>query len=235
MDTNKKRDNSSQPNLDRRRSLITGMGVAVAGLAATSTAHAQRRSSGFQPERHALDAWLDELPGSHRVFVDSASPAGGGDALLYANNVFATHTAAYDGDASDIALVVCFRHLSTPFGFNDAIWEKYGEAINAAINFPDPTTQKAPKVNMYNSPDHPTMPNFGNTIDSVGARGAQFAICNNATNFFATQIAAATGASQQEVYQELTSNAIPNSRFVAAGVIALTRAQEYGYSLLYAG
>ena len=38
-----------------------------------------------------------------------------------------------------------------------------------------------------------------------------------------------------EIYQELSTSLIPNSRLVAAGVMAVTRAQEYGYSLLDAG
>jgi len=41
--------------------------------------------------------------------------------------------------------------------------------------------------------------------------------------------------SANAVFEELKDSVIPNSRFVSAGVIATTRAQEYGYSLLYAG
>jgi len=35
--------------------------------------------------------------------------------------------------------------------------------------------------------------------------------------------------------KELTANLVPNGHLVAAGVIATTRAQEYGYTLLVAG
>ena len=65
-------------------------------------------------------------------------------------------------------------------------------------------------------------------------QGVQFAICNRATRRWSMALAAATGASQEDVYAELIANGIPNSRFVPAGVVAVTRAQEYGYSLLYA-
>ncbi len=41
--------------------------------------------------------------------------------------------------------------------------------------------------------------------------------------------------SKDSVYKELVASAIPNGHFVAAGVIAVTRAQEYDYSLLTAG
>jgi len=39
----------------------------------------------------------------------------------------------------------------------------------------------------------------------------------------------------EAVYQELRANAVPNGHFMAAGVVGLTRAQEFGYSVLIAG
>jgi hypothetical protein len=39
----------------------------------------------------------------------------------------------------------------------------------------------------------------------------------------------------EAMYKTMAANAIASSRFVSAGVVALTRSQEYGYSLLYAG
>lgn len=219
-----------------RRSIITGMGVAAAGLTLGASTACAQSSSGFQPARHSLDAWLDELPGSsHRVFVDSATALGGAEALLYANNILSAHANAYSGSDDDYAMVICFRHASTPFAFSDAIWQKYGEVFNQFMQYPDPRTGAAPTINLMNTADRPDLPNFGNTIDKLGARGASFAICNNATQFFSGQVAARTNASMEDVYEELVGAAINNSRFVSAGVVALTRAQEYGYSVLNAG
>jgi hypothetical protein len=224
-----------------RRSLIVGMGTAVAGFAVGATTACaqtpatQESAAGFAPTRHELDRWLDELPGQHRVFVDSATAPGGAQALLYSNNLYTAQENAYSGAPSDFAMVVCFRHLSTPFGYNDEVWSRYGEVFQGMMQFSDPGTGGAPAINLMNSADYPMLPNMGNTIDSVIARGTQFAICNAATQFFAGQIASASGGSAEAIYEELIAGAIPNSRFVSAGVIALTRAQEYGYSLLYAG
>jgi hypothetical protein len=203
-----------------RRSVITGLGVAAAGatLAAT-TAKAQSRrqaSNGFQPARHELDAWMDELPGSHRVFVDTSTAAGGSDGLLYATNIYNAHVNAYAGENSDLAMIVCFRHFSTALGFNAAIWDKYGEDLERTMTAARPA-------------------NVDSFIESVTANGAVIAICNNATHFFAGQLAANSDESADDVYAELVANAIDHSRFVSAGVMALTRAQEYGYSLLVAG
>ena len=77
--------------------------------------------------------------------------------------------------------------------------------------------------------------NGGDTIDKMRGRGVQFALCNAATRWYSGYIAGETGGKAEDVYEEFVEAAIPDSRFVAAGVFATTRAQEYGYSLLYAG
>jgi hypothetical protein len=53
-----------------------------------------------------------------------------------------------------------------------------------------------------------------------------------ATHFFAAQVAMATKGNPDAVYKELAANLIPNSHMVAAGVVAVNRAQEYGFTLL---
>ena len=212
-----------------RRTLLTNMSVAaVAGLAATAgpvSAQAQERSAGFEPSRHSKDFWLNELAGDHRVFVDSSTVEGGGSALRFANNIIASHIEEYAGKASDYAMVVCFRHRSTPYGFDDALWAKYGEFINRNEAIPTPSSNPMNTPNSYSG---------RNTIPSLLAKGVNFAICKRATRNLSIRIAESTGASVDDVFAELVAGAIPNSHFVAAGVLAVTRAQEYNYSLLYA-
>ncbi len=221
-----------------RRALMAGMGVAVAGLVASSGARAQTQTpptNGFRPARHKLDAWFDELPGTHRVFVDSASAAGGANAVGYANNLLVATGNAYAGEPAEMAIVVCFRHMSTPFGYGDAVWAKYGEIFHSMMDFADPTTNAAPKINLLNSAAHPNLGNRGTTIDALAAKGAQYAICNTASRGIAGLVAQRTGGDADAVYQEFVAGAIGKSRFVSAGVMALTRAQEYGYSVLISG
>ena len=236
MKTNTNNSDNKTEHASARRSLVTGMGVAVAGLAASAvadTATAQSSRTGFEPARHELDAWLDQARGGHRIFVDSSTGLGGAEALLYSANLFNAHRDAYRGSDSDLDIVICFRHFSTPFGYNDAIWKKYGEAIHQVVQFPE--ADQAPDMNPMNVAGNPGSANAGITVDSVVARGAKIAICENATRFFSGQLAAASGMSADDVFEEITANAVAGSRFVSAGVIALTRAQEYGYSLLAAG
>jgi len=209
-----------------RRTILTNMSVvAVAGIAASTGPVSAQTPVGFQPARHSKDSWLNQMAGDHRVFVDSSTVEGGGSALRFANNIIASHIEEYEGKATDYAMVVCFRHASTPYGFDDALWAKYGEFINRDDAIPTPSSNPMNSPNSYSGQ---------NTIPSLLAKGVKFAICNRATRNLSTRIASSTGASADEVYAELVAGAVPNSHFVAAGVLAVTRAQEYGYSLLYA-
>jgi len=76
------------------------------------------------------------------------------------------------------------------------------------------------------------LPTLGNTLDQVRGLGTRFAICDAATHFFAMQLAGG-GGNADAVYKELVANIIPNARMVSAGVVGVTRAQEYGYALIY--
>jgi len=57
-------------------------------------------------------------------------------------------------------------------------------------------------------------------------------VCDMATHFFAGQVAMAIGGNADDVYKDLVANLIPSSHMVAAGVVAVNRAQERGYTLL---
>jgi len=217
-----------------RRSLVTGMGVAIAGLTVSGTTAAQdgQQLSAFQAQRHSEDAWFDELGGSHRVFIDTSTALGGQDALRYAFNIMNAHGNAYSGSDDDYAMIVCYRHGSTPFGYGDALWEKYGELLNGRMQLTDPETNETPKRNILNIGQGR---NASTSIDAMVARGVRFAICATASRGMAGLIAGRTGQQTDDVYNEIVAGAIPNARFVSAGVMGVTRAQEYGYSLLYAG
>jgi intracellular sulfur oxidation DsrE/DsrF family protein len=221
-----------------RRALMVGAGSLVAAAAFGSRAEAQTGGGAFQPAAHSEDGWMTQRPGKHRIFIDAATPHGAGEAFLYANNLYNANKAAYAGGAdADLAIVVCLRHFATPFAFTDAMWAKYGKAMSAMVNFTDPKTKQAPAINLYrNSPEFAlTLPNLGTTIDAVTTRGAYFAVCDTATHFLAGQMAAPMSLTADAIYKDLSTNLIPNSRLVSAGVMAVTRAQELGYSLLYAG
>ena len=223
--------------ISSRRSLMLGVGSAVVAVGLGARSAEAQTSAAFRPSRHPEDAWLDQRPGKHRIFIDAATANGAGEAILFANNLYNSHKAAYtDGGDADLAMVVCLRHFATPFAFTDAVWAKYGKGMSAMVNFTDPKTKEAPSTNLYNSPAYGlSLPTLGNTIDAVTKRGAYFAVCDTATHFLSAQLAGMMKVSADEIYKDLSTNLIPNSRLVSAGVMAVTRSQEHGYSLLYAG
>lgn len=207
-----------------RRALLTGMSVAaVAGIAATASKASAQSGNASARTPHPKDAWLAELPGMHKVFVDSSTMQGGATALWGAGNILDTHVSEYDGQTSDYALVVCFRHLSTPYGFDDAIWAKYGSLF---MRNADP----APTVNPMNTASGA---NGQHSIGEVVEKGARFAVCGRASRRQAAAIATATNQTPEAVFAELQAGMIPNAHMVPAGVIAATRAQEFGYSFMY--
>ena len=223
-----------QKHMRARRSMMSGLGAAAVGVALTARPAAGQNAAGrFQAARHQQDAWLDAIAGKHRIFIDASTPRGAGEAMLYANNLYTANKAGYSLPENDIVVVACLRHFATVFAFNDAMWAKYGKPFSTMVEFTDPKTKQAPSANLLNSAEFGlALPNLGTTIDSVVKRGTRFAVCDMATHFFAAQVAMMTGGNADAVYKEMAANLIPNSHLVAAGVVAVNRAQEYGYTLL---
>jgi intracellular sulfur oxidation DsrE/DsrF family protein len=223
----------------RRRSFLSRAGVTAAAVGLGGVAaHAQGGSGGrFQPARHTQDDWLDAVPGKHRLFLDALTGPGAGDALLFAGNFLNNSKAAYSMADSDNAVVICLRHFATPFAWNDSIWAKYGEPFTQMLTkINDPKTGKAPAINLYRVSSYGMqLNNLGTTIDDLVKRGVQFAVCDTATKFTATQLAQATKGDMDAIYKDLTSNTIPSSRYVSAGIVATNRAQERGYAVAHCG
>jgi intracellular sulfur oxidation DsrE/DsrF family protein len=218
-----------------RRALIAGAGATAAGLtvgriglgAQALAVPAPPAASTFQPARHEPDAWFDTLRGQHRVIIDTVTADGVTEAMMFANNVLAGNRSGYELSDGDIALVVCLRHYATAFAFSDTIWAKYGKALASGARFTPQKPDEIPTVNPRNAA--PRTP-----LTALAKRGVHFAICNMATQRISRQSAGSDGDAAS-IYKELIANALPNGHFMAAGVVAVTRAQEYGYSLLHAG
>jgi hypothetical protein len=156
------------------------------------------------------------------------------EALHYANNILNANDNVDGGDDADYAMVICWRHYTTALGFEDSMWEKYGEYFSAAMNLRNPETGEAFSVNPANIPSM-NLDHGGDTLDKMRGRGVKIALCNAATRWYSRFIAGEISGNADKIYKEFVDAAVPDSRFVAAGVFATTRAQEYGYSLLYAG
>lgn len=217
-----------------RRSMLAGVAAAVGAFAfGAGTAEAQTRRAVFQPARHPQDEWFDTVPGRHRTIIDCAMPNTAAGGIFSAHNLYEANKTGYQLGDKDLAIVVCLRHFATPFAYTDAVWAKYGEAFSALLQFTDPKTKNAPTVNVLNTSGYgPLLPNMGITLSQLIARGTQFAVCNMATQEVSGVVAARMKLDPKVVYNDFVSNLIPNSHLAAAGVVAVNRAQEYGYTLL---
>ena len=177
----------------------------------------------FVPARHDVDAWLDQLPGKHRVVFDTFMADHFALAVGFAGNQFRMNKEIYGLTDADIAVVIVARHGTGPYAFNEAMWSKYGKLFAERMSVADKS-----------KPLPPENPYLKRLSDMV-KQGLHLAVCNLTTRAHARTIAERTGTDEETVYKELTSNAIGNAHFVSAGVVAVTRAQEYGYALVTTG
>jgi hypothetical protein len=214
-----------------RRSFITGIGTGMTllgsavAIVAPAAAEAQSTTeTRFQPTRHSVDDWLDQIPGQHRSIFDTTTPEGASSAALYAGNYFTANQTGYNLQNGDLAVVIVLRHNSTPFAYNDSIWAKYGVPISQqASNFVDPRTKQTPVINVYKT-----------QLEGLIRRGVHLAVCQMATRVYAGSIARATGGNTDAINDELVGNLLGNSHMVPAGIVAVNRAQERGYTFVHA-
>lgn len=225
-----------------RRSFFARLGGGMAAFGAAfgaSEAAAQPPAAPGHPPfaatRHEIDDWFDQIPGArHRLYLDTTTVDGVAHAIFWSNNFLNASRNAYGLTDAESAVVIGVRHESTPFAFTDAMWAKYGAALAGhAASFTDPATKRVPAINLLQSAQMRSMVNRGVTIAAVAARGVRFAVCALATRAIATEAEQAGGPPADDVFKDLTANLVPNARLVPAGIVALSRAQERGFTFNY--
>ena len=209
-----------------------GAGAAGARVEAQAppTAQAPAADGRWQPARHAQDDWYDQLPGKHRLIFDTNTPAMLEDAIQFAGNYYSANKNVYGLEGADLAVVVVMRHRSAPFAYSDAMWAKYGATLAKRAEFVDPTTKEAPKVNFF-TPSVADPSARARGIANLIKLGAHFAICDLSTHAIAGLIARDSGITAEAAYKEITANLVGNGRLMPAGIVAVNRAQERGYSI----
>ena len=217
-----------------RRSFLARLGAAAAAFGfGSSAASAQQigasaapasTAAPWQPAREAKDDWLDQIPGKHRLIFDATSPEAVADAIRYTGNFFTANKNGYGLESSEVAVVIVLRHKATQFAFSDEVWAKYGKVLSGEDKFTDPKTGAVPSSNFYKA-----------GLEGHIKRGVHLAVCDLSTNRLKSAIAKAHDAKPEAIYKELTSTALGNSHFVAAGILAVNRAQERGYAIAHTG
>lgn len=210
--------------MKRRRFLQRlGIGSGALGALAGSGLPAAAQQPAATPRRHAIDDWMDALPTGHRMVFDAVSPKGSEDVRHYASNFLAVNRSNYGLENRDIGVIIILRHNATPYAYNDAMWAKYGAAFGGDLK-----AGEAPKTNPAKTGVE--------GLDALSALGAHFGVCMMATLRFATLAAAKTsGGSAEAIFEELGQNLVRNAHLTPAGIVALGRAQERGFTFGYAG
>ena len=206
--------------------------ITAPALIGATVAHTPQSFAGpafaakWAPTRHPQDDWLDQIPGKHRLLFDTSTAVSMDLAIRFAENYFRASREGYGLKDSDLAVLIVLRHKSTSFGYNDAIWAKYGKhlADSAELSLAKRFLE-TPKANPYLSRP-------GGSMRSLIERGAHFAVCGISTDGIAGKIAAASGGNAASVRGELSDNLVEHAHMVPAGVVAVNRAQERGYSFL---
>ena len=207
-----------------RRQMMTGLGVTATAVAlGAASIDAQSPAGTFAPARHEPDEWMGKLPGKHRVVLDVTSPGGIPDAIRFTGNLFTGNKTGYGVEEADVAIIMVLRHSATAYGYTDAIWSKYGKSMASGG---DPAAAP-PTTNTYNTGDRMQ-------LADLAKRGVRFMVCGTASRGLSRRIAGQT-ADADAVLKEMEAHHIPSARRGAAGVVGVTHAQEYGFSLLFVG
>jgi intracellular sulfur oxidation DsrE/DsrF family protein len=223
-----------------RRMMMLGTGgllaAATAGVAQAATASPVVEAQRWRPQFEAADRWLDLPHTQHRMVFDVLTPKGAMMALEFADNFFAINQSAYGLHASALGVVIVLRHMATPMGYNDRVWKKYGAAFAEKLQLDAKTTMEAEQGNpLDRTSGGPSGKGHSPTLASLAKMGVRFAICGMATTGIAGMVAKLVGGHSEQVHHEFAMNLIDNALMVPAGIVAVNRAQEHGYTLAYVG
>lgn len=183
----------------------------------------------WQPARHPEDDWYDQTTAKHRLFLDTTTAPALSQAMGFARNFFEASASGYKLTDADAAQIICLRHHSTSFAFTDAMWAKYGAALSERAEHVDAETKQPPTANPYEG-EGKALSSNGVSLSGLAKRGVRYAVCGMATRRTATLIASKNGTKVDDVFKELSEHLVPNARIVPAGIVAVSRAQEHGYT-----
>jgi intracellular sulfur oxidation DsrE/DsrF family protein len=229
---------------DRRQLIGAGVLIAGAGLAAACSSGAKgsdTAAASWEPTPENLDSWLDKPGTRHRMVFDSLTGEGGAEALDFANNFIHVNESAYGLKPEQLGVVVILRHMSTPYGYNQAMWAKYGKGFAEKMGLKGEAAKKAATTNplqaasaMLDAPPKGMEWVNQNSLPDLAGKGVRFAVCGLATKAIAGMIAGKTG-NADAIETEFKANLVPGALIVPAGISALNRAQEHGYTFAYIG
>ncbi|MGK2934851.1 MAG: hypothetical protein ACSLFE_06355 [Gemmatimonadaceae bacterium] len=199
---------------------LSGGLAAIAGISAPVAA--QQVSAALTDPDH--DAWMQLARGEHRALFHATSP-GDGAPMLMAMNYLDVYGSAYGAQRDHVSAVVGVHGAALPIALNDGAWDRY--ELGRRINVNDPITKEPAKRNVF-AVGGPY------SIDTAMGRGVVLLVCNMALTLTARSIARARSLVEADVYNDLKSSVLPGGILVPGLVVAISRAQEKGFTYIRA-
>jgi intracellular sulfur oxidation DsrE/DsrF family protein len=109
------------------------------------------------------------------------------------------------------------------------VWRGY--RLGEYVPFEDAGAPARRNVHLGALPAAPSAATFA----SLHARGVVFSVCGLSFGRMVRELAERAGRPQDTVRAELTAGLVPGATVVTAGVVALNRAQERGFSYVAVG
>jgi hypothetical protein len=211
--------NSNETREVTRRNFLSDLAIGGTGVAAfTALMSDELRAEGVVPAALAeWDlTWIDRLTGKYRTVFD-APEVNDGTAFTNASVFMMGFKEVYDASDADMQAVIVMRHRGVVLAFNDAMWEKYGLAIESKV-------PNGEKKNPWTS-----------DMAGLKGRGAILLACNLAANRVARETAKRMNLDAETVRKDLFANLIPGVVLQPSGVFATIRAQQAGCAFMKSG
>jgi len=199
------------------------MGLGMVGL---SPDGAEAESLASRAKDPQLEAWFGKLKGKHRVVFDAPEPNNGMPGI-WPRVYLLTTEATYPGEGT--SAMVILRHGGLGMAFNDEVWAKYkmGEVFDMMVD-----GKPAPK-NPYATITGLPIPGLG--IAELLKSGVLIGACDVALTVYSSGVAGKMGMDAAAVKKEWIAGLLPGIQVVPSGVMAVSRAQEFEASYVFAG
>ena len=145
--------------------------------------------------------------------------------MLMATNYLDVYGSAYGAAREHVSAVIGVHGTALPIALNDGAWDRY--ELGRRINVNDPNTKEPAKRNVF-AVGGPI------SIDTAMSRGIVLLVCNVALTVTAGSIARARSLVEADVYNDLKSSILPGAVLVPGLVVAISRAQEKGFTYIRA-
>ena len=209
-----------------RRGFLGRFAAAALGLGVTSLAPEAANAAALKPADPKLEAWFGKLTGKHRVVFD-APESNSGFPAIWPRVYLLTTNASYPGEGA--STMVILRHEGLPLAFQDYLWSKYnlGEQFN--IKMGDAPATKNPYATITGLP----LPGLG--IVELLKTGTLIGACDVAMTVYSSAVATKMKLDPAVVKKDWIAGLLPGVMLVPSGVMAVSRAQEFGARYIFAG